>query len=161
MKYTKEILENVIPSCKCIADICRHFGVKPATGAQSHISRKIKEFNIDTSHFIGKHWNKGRKFKKKDALEYCFKGSTENSHRLKQKLIRDGYKKNVCEICNINTWLGQDLPLELDHIDSDHYNNELCNLQILCPNCHAIETRKRKSESDGTVDNSVLETEAK
>ncbi|MEO5692127.1 MAG: HNH endonuclease signature motif containing protein [Usitatibacter sp.] len=27
--------------------------------------------------------------------------------------------------------------LELDHIDGDHLNNALCNLRLLCANCHA------------------------
>ena len=33
--------------------------------------------------------------------------------------------------------MGQPAPLELDHIDGDHWNNELSNLRILCANCHA------------------------
>jgi hypothetical protein len=34
--------------------------------------------------------------------------------------------------------LGLKLPLELHHKDGNHYNNELSNLEILCPNCHAV-----------------------
>ena len=60
------------------------------------------------------------------------------SHRLKLKLIRDGLKEDKCELCNNSYWLGKKLPLELHHVDSNHFNNELYNLQILCPNCHAI-----------------------
>jgi hypothetical protein len=29
------------------------------------------------------------------------------------------------------------IPIELDHIDGDNQNNNLENLRILCPNCHA------------------------
>jgi len=28
--------------------------------------------------------------------------------------------------------------LEIDHIDSDHTNNSIENLRVLCPNCHAL-----------------------
>ena len=31
-----------------------------------------------------------------------------------------------------------------DHIDGDSSNNSLSNCQALCPNCHAIKTRKNK-----------------
>ena len=60
------------------------------------------------------------------------------SHVLKLKLIRDGIKEEKCEICGISSWQGEKLPLELHHKDGDHYNNNLENLQILCPNCHSI-----------------------
>lgn len=36
-------------------------------------------------------------------------------------------------------WQGLKLPLELHHINGNHYDNRLENLQILCPNCHAIQ----------------------
>ena len=31
-----------------------------------------------------------------------------------------------------------DAYLQLDHIDGDRSNNELGNLRLLCPNCHAL-----------------------
>lgn len=43
-----------------------------------------------------------------------------------------------CEICGLNEWMGKTLPLEVHHIDGNNYNNELSNLQILCPNCHSL-----------------------
>ena len=30
------------------------------------------------------------------------------------------------------------MTLELHHIDGDETNNELTNLQYLCPNCHSL-----------------------
>ena len=65
-------------------------------------------------------------------------GPAINSHKLKLKLIREGFKLDVCESCGNTYWLGKKLPLELHHKDGDHFNNELSNLEILCPNCHAI-----------------------
>lgn len=32
----------------------------------------------------------------------------------------------------------QPVKFHLHHIDGDHFNNELDNLQILCPNCHSM-----------------------
>lgn len=59
------------------------------------------------------------------------------SYRLKEKLIYDKVKLAQCEICGGTVWNGKPIPLELHHIDGNHYNNKLSNLQILCPNCHA------------------------
>lgn len=73
------------------------------------------------------------------AEVYAKKESGVKSFVLKQKLIRDGLKKDCCEICGISIWDGVKLPLELHHKDGNHYNNDLNNLQILCPNCHSIQ----------------------
>ena len=32
----------------------------------------------------------------------------------------------------------QPIPLEVHHIDGDSLNNEMSNLKLLCPNCHAF-----------------------
>jgi 5-methylcytosine-specific restriction endonuclease McrA len=60
-----------------------------------------------------------------------------SAHKLKLKLIEEGYKKHQCEICLNSEWMGLPIPLELHHIDGDHTNNRLENLQVLCPTCHA------------------------
>lgn len=74
------------------------------------------------------------------AINYLYNGSTISSNNLKMKLFREKIKEKQCEICKGITWNDKDIPLELDHIDGNHYNNELKNLRILCPNCHAQTT---------------------
>ena len=64
-------------------------------------------------------------------------GKPTNSHRLKLKLVRDGIKEYKCEECGITEWRGKPIPLELDHLNGDHFDNELENLSIKCPNCHS------------------------
>jgi Zn finger protein HypA/HybF involved in hydrogenase expression len=73
------------------------------------------------------------------AEQYLRSGSVIKSHTLKLKLFKDGIKARQCEICGVSQWQGMELPLELHHKDGDHYNNELSNLMILCPNCHSIQ----------------------
>jgi Zn finger protein HypA/HybF involved in hydrogenase expression len=83
---------------------------------------------------------------------HLVKGSSLGSHKLKLKLFRDGVKEKKCECCGIEEWRGLPAPLELDHIDGDHYNNELSNLRILCPNCHAqTETHSGKNRSKKNI----------
>jgi 5-methylcytosine-specific restriction endonuclease McrA len=61
------------------------------------------------------------------------------SHKLKAKLVRDGLKKDECELCGISTWRGIKIPLELHHKNNNHLDNSFENLAILCPNCHSIQ----------------------
>lgn len=161
IKYTKENIEKAIIDSKTWTDVCRILGVKPNTGSQTHLQKRAKVYGIkQPKHFLGKASNKGKTFKRKNTLEYCFNGSKIHSHKLKNRLIKDGLRKAECEFCKITKWMNYPVVLELDHIDSNHFNNELSNLQILCPNCHALETRKRRGIV-GMEDILVLETEAK
>ncbi len=96
--YTKEILTPIVESSTTWADVCRKLGVKPMTGSQTYVKKKATFLEIDFSHFLGRASNKGKEFEKKSALSYCFKGSTINSHKLRNKLIRDGVKDKKCEI---------------------------------------------------------------
>ena len=42
-----------------------------------------------------------------------------------------------CERCKETMWMGQPIPIELDHIDGHPEHNEKENLRLICPNCHA------------------------
>lgn len=75
----------------------------------------------------------------KPASYYFDNKHAISSHKLKEKLIKDGIKENKCEICGYSMWQGVKLPLELHHKDQNHFNNNFDNLQILCPNCHSIQ----------------------
>lgn len=63
-----------------------------------------------------------------------------SSFKLKNKLINSKLKSLCCERCLAVEWLGSPIPTELHHIDGNHENNHLNNLQILCRNCHALTT---------------------
>lgn len=42
-----------------------------------------------------------------------------------------------CAICTLSQWMGQELTLQIDHIDGDATNNFPSNLRMICPNCHS------------------------
>jgi hypothetical protein len=42
-----------------------------------------------------------------------------------------------CGWCEINQTTGK-VPIELNHIDGNSENNNLINLELLCPNCHSL-----------------------
>lgn len=57
---------------------------------------------------------------------------------------------HYCSICENTVWMGQPIPLDMDHIDGDHTNNSEDNLRLICPNCHAqTPTYKAKNKGNG------------
>lgn len=116
----------------------------PSRGSGIYVKarRLIQEYDIDTSHFLGQGHNRGQHRRKRPIQDYFSGKSRPHSTSLRQRLIEEGFKFRKCENCGRKTWNNQDIPLELHHIDSNHHNNQLENLQLLCPNCHAqIENR--------------------
>ena len=85
--------------------------------------------------------NQGKKGLKESPNKKTFKelsqSSTVTSHKLRLRLLDEGLKYHKCECCGNTEWMGHPIPLELHHKDGNHFNNELSNLELLCPNCHA------------------------
>lgn len=111
-----------------------------ASGNAYHIIKKfIADNNIDVSHFLGQASNRGKVFGPKRPIEdYLENKAPIGSHALKKKLIASGLFEHKCYRCGLSEWQGEKIPLELDHINGDHFDNSLSNLTILCPNCHAL-----------------------
>ncbi len=141
IKYTRENLQPVVASSNTWREVCLKLGIAPMTGSQSHLKRRAAFLGVDSGHFYGPAWRATLPPHKKTSLEeYLRPGSRVNSDKLRRLLISSGTKAPRCERCGLEEWLGGRAPLELDHINSDHSDNRLENLQILCPNCHAVKT---------------------
>jgi len=53
--------------------------------------------------------------------------------------LYNGYEKEI--LCNCCGFVADhSIQLDVDHIDGDHNNDELDNLQTLCANCHRLKT---------------------
>jgi len=128
IKEKKEEIVDWIKEKKSKAFICRQLKCKPET-----LNFWLSKMEIDYKGNQGF----GAINKKKTVLEYLNSDSLIKSDRLKKKLIEEGYKEHKCEECKLTEWNGDLIPIELHHIDGDRFNNEIDNLQILCPNCHA------------------------
>ena len=141
-KYTEEVLREAVAHCESFAAVVRYLGIVEAGGNHTHISRRIRRFGIDTSHFSGQAWRKGKPSeKRKPAAELLVLGTPGMARlsgaRLRQALISIGVPY-VCSRCgNPGTWLLQRLTLHVDHINGRYWDNRPENLRFLCPNCHA------------------------
>ena len=60
-----------------------------------------------------------------------------DTKKIKDRLIKEGYKENKCEICGIKEWQNKIIVFELHHKDGNKFNHSLENFQIICPNCHS------------------------
>lgn len=110
------------------AEIARRLSCKVDT-----LKAYYKKMGIE---YAGNSSRKGFKhLEQRISAEQFVKGNSNNAAKRK-RLIEDGIKEAKCERCNLSEWMGQPIPLELHHIDFNHYNNDLSNLQILCSNCH-------------------------
>ena len=52
-------------------------------------------------------------------------------------LEQSNHKCSECGWGETNQHSGN-IPLEIDHIDGNAYNNDITNLKVLCPNCHSL-----------------------
>lgn len=89
--------------------------------------------------------NNYKKEKKDKQIE---NGEISYHKTLKRYLLeRREYK---CEICEISVWMNNSVPLILDHINGDTYDNLPANLRLICPNCDAqTDTYKGKNKGKG------------
>ena len=160
--YTKEWLEELCTNSYSLAEVLRKAGRKQGGGAQATLKKKIKEFGIDTSHFTGQLWNKGKTKeddervaqntfnKEKYSLEEIFQKNSPVTQKVMRGYVeRHHLLEYECVNCGCNgEWQGGLISLEIDHIDGDNHNNELSNLRYLCPNCHALtETYRGKNKA--------------
>lgn len=145
-RYTKEMVENAVSNCISYAQVLKQLGVVAAGGNYSVLKKFIINHNIDTTHFKGQGWNLGQTKPKKSLDKYLKNEATITSHKLRIRLLREGIFEHKCSNCNLSEWSGKPIPLELDHIDGNNQNNNLSNLRLLCPNCHASTPTYRRSK---------------
>ena len=79
--------------------------------------------------------------KKKYILKALSNTSKVNLWQLRNGLIKFGFKTWQCEECKETTWRGKPIPLDVHHRNRNSKDNQLTNLQLLCPNCHAQQHR--------------------
>ncbi|MDD4410854.1 MAG: HNH endonuclease signature motif containing protein [Candidatus Shapirobacteria bacterium] len=59
------------------------------------------------------------------------------------KMVYRKHKDIVCCVCG---FMGESCQLDVDHIDGNHKNNSIDNLQTLCANCHRLKTHLHREE---------------
>lgn len=139
MKYRNYTDSDIINACKnsiSYSEVLDKLNLKVAGGNYRNLQKNIDRLNINISHFKHQASNQGKEFKKFEDLI--------KPDSIKKRLIK--YRGHRCQRCNNIKWLNDKIPLELHHIDGNNRNNIKLNLQLLCPNCHALTDNYRNNK---------------
>lgn len=144
--YTPEQLQELINHSTGYTDVLRKISISGGTSTKT-LKRIIEEYNLDTeklkvnrsnSRKEGIKWCRVDKKYKYSLEEILIKESRYTSMiTLKKRLFESGLKNKKCEMCGIEKWNEKDIVLQLHHVNGDHIDNRIENLQVLCPNCHS------------------------
>lgn len=140
--FTDEELIAAVKNSRSFRQVLIELGMSDwGGGSYGSIKRHIKRLNVDISHFTGQGYLKGKthSYQSGNLKDILVKDSSyTNMFCLKNRLIKEGILQEICNSCFNIEWLGQPIPLELHHIDGDKNNLLVENLELLCPNCHAL-----------------------
>lgn len=142
--YTEEEFIEAVKQSKSYSGVCRLIGLTPKGGNLNTVKQKIAKLGLNVNHFTFQGWSFGStsetnpSVRKKHISEILIENSGWSSHDIRLRLFKEGIKDKCCERCKNTEWEGEPIPLELHHINGNHRDNRLENLQILCPNCHAL-----------------------
>ena len=138
----KDEILNWIEQNRSKAFICKELHCKPET-----LNSYLIKMGIEYS---GNQGSKGIQRTSSQYMpleQYLAVSKNIQTNKIRQKLLREGYKKHICENCGLSEWLGNHIPLEVHHIDGNSHHNEISNYQLLCPNCHALTDSYRGKNS--------------
>lgn len=143
--FTEKQLQEAVSTSTTWTEVCETVSNGIRTGS---MHRKIRilcvKYNIDTSRLLYPLGRRSPANYAQRSLSDMLESNSTRSADLRIRLIKDGVKEAKCESCAAVEWLEESIPLELHHIDGNHHNNVLENLQILCCNCHALTPSWRK-----------------
>lgn len=143
--WSEPTLRELVARSQSITEVLQGLGLKGrdvCSGGNYRIfNAKIQEYKLDTQHFLGQHWARGKKLgpsnRKLPLQEVLVAGKYRSGGSLKKRLLAEGVFQYKCSECDIATWREKKLTLQLDHISGDPGDNRLENLRLLCPNCHS------------------------
>ena len=140
---TDDEFRRAVAESLSVRQVLDRIGLVPAGGNYKTVQTRIARLGLDTAHFTGAAWNQGARYKNFGKPFSWDDILVENSlyastFRLRKRLIEYGLKEAKCESCALVEWLGEPIPLELHHANGINNDHRLTNLQLLCPNCHAL-----------------------
>ena len=138
----EELIRTTVKESYCYRDVLRKLGLQSKGGNNRTLKKWIGFYKIDTSHF-DPYFGIMDNLKKQNTIplnEIIIEGKhpSYNRYHLKQRLLSEGIKENICEECGQNgIWNGKPLNMQLDHINGISDDHRIENLKMVCANCHS------------------------
>lgn len=136
--YSVTQIQELLLQSKSYKDFFSKLGYENVSGGSRYRSLRqyIEVHKLDVSHMTNKRYASSN-VAKRDIESYLNNEYPITSYKLKNRLLKENIIQPICTKCKNTEWCGQPIPLQLDHIDGNSNNNNLSNLRLLCPNCHA------------------------
>lgn len=134
-EWNLDLIKKAVKESVNFTEVLEKIGIPRRGNNSSTLKRFLKRNKIDYSHFTGR----ARSYKNSyiEVKEYLNATKKIHSSKLKDKLLKENILENKCYNCGITQWQNKPIILQLHHIDGNNTNNNLENLQLLCPNCHS------------------------
>lgn len=134
----KEEFAELIKNSKGIGQALAKLGLMNKGANFRTLKKRILEDGIDSSHFKSSTDYLNSIRISRPIEDILTENSSFNRSNLKKRLLKELILKNECYVCELGPKQNDaDLSLQIDHINGISNDNRLCNLRIICPNCHS------------------------
>jgi hypothetical protein len=153
-RWDEHQLREAVKVSTSWSGVMRHLGLAVAGNSVKGVQALAHELGLSVAHFKGHGWSKGlcglpSPPQTISLSEILVEQSRYTSSKdLKRRLFKSELKEKRCEHCSNIEWMGQEIPLQLDHINGIRSDNRMENLRILCPqlSCTDLNVGRKKSQ---------------
>lgn len=137
-------LKNGKQCCSKHPSGCSELKLKNSKGLSKAYEEGRKGYTYNPSSA----WSKGKSLTPNS--EIFVENSKYSNELVKQRINKDNLIEYKCSKCSIDSWQGETIVLDLDHINGNNRDHRLENLRYLCPNCHSqTDTFKGRNKNSG------------